>query len=54
MDDSTKPTEIPLICKFHVLGLEVVQYSNANMLQDDLSTIQDGWGKSSEWVNSHG
>jgi hypothetical protein len=52
-----------LHAKFHVLGLEMVQYSNANMLQCPYSVLtlcwwpqyfQEGWGKSSEWVKWHG
>jgi hypothetical protein len=52
-----------LHAKFHILGLEVVQYSDANMLQCPYSVLtlcgrpqyfQEGWGKRSEWVKWHG
>jgi hypothetical protein len=50
---------------FHVLGLEMVSYSNVNVVQclyiaftlcgwPQFSTIQDWWGESSEWVKWHG
>jgi len=65
MDDSTKPSKIPLTClipRFGAWGgaIAIVIQTSYGALTvplhcvDDLSTIQDGWGKSSEWVKWHG
>jgi len=64
MDDSAKTFKIPLTCLIARFGAGGGAVSYANVLQcpysvlihcvDDLSTIQEGRGKSSEWVKWHG
>jgi len=63
MDDSTKPTKIPITCpisRFGAGGGAIAMQMCYGALTvslhcvDDLSTIQDEWGKSSEWVKWHG
>ena len=62
MDDSTKPSKIPLTClipRFWAGEGAIPMWTCYSALTaihcvDDLSTIQEGWGKSSEWVIWHG
>ena len=62
MDDSTKPSKIPLTCLIPCFwagdGAIAMRtcYSALRALHcvDDLNIIQNVWGKSSEWVKWHG
>jgi len=63
MDDSTKMSKIPITClisRFGAGGGAIAMRTCYGALSvslhcvDDLSTIQDRWGKSSEWMKWHG
>jgi len=63
MDDSTKMSKIPITClisRFGAGGGAIAMRTCYGALTvslhcvDDLSTIQDRWGKSSEWLKWHG